>query len=206
MSGVEPWRRGNLLCVVREMSRTGKKPIAVPEGVEVKISGDLVEVSGPLGRLAQKLYPKIKVTKKDGQILVERLSNNKYYRSLHGLARSLINNLIIGVTKGFRKELIITGMGYRAKLEGRILNLQLGYSHPVKFSLPEGIDIKVEKQTQIMVSGIDKQLVGEVAAKIRRFRPPEPYKGKGIRYVDEHIKRKVGKAAAVTAGAPKGGK
>jgi large subunit ribosomal protein L6 len=206
MSGVKPWRRGNLLCVVREMSRTGKKPIAVPEGVEVKISGDLVEVSGPLGRLTQRLYPKIKVTKKDGQILVERLSNSKYYRALHGLARSLINNLIIGVTKGFRKELIITGMGYRAKLEGRMLNLQLGYSHPVKFPLPEGIEIKVEKQTQIMVSGIDKQLVGEVAAKIRRFRPPEPYKGKGIRYVDEHIKRKVGKAAAVSAGAPKGGK
>jgi len=192
---------------VREMSRIGKKPIAVPEGVEVKISSDLVEVTGPLGRLTQNLYPKIKVTKKDGQIFVERLSNNKYYRSLHGLARSLINNLIIGVTKGFRKELIITGMGYRAKLEGRVLNLQLGYSHPVKFPLPEGIEIKVEKQTQIMVSGIDKQLVGEVAAKIRKFRPPEPYKGKGIRYIDEHIKRKVGKAAAVSAGAPtKGGK
>lgn len=192
---------------MREMSRIGKKPIAVPEGVEVKISSDLVEVTGPLGRLTQNLYPKIKVTKRDGQIFVERLSDNKYYRSLHGLARSLINNLIIGVTKGFRKELIITGMGYRAKLEGRVLNLQLGYSHPVKFSLPEGIEIKVEKQTQIMVSGIDKQLVGEVAAKIRRFRPPEPYKGKGIRYIDEHIKRKVGKAAAVSAEAPtKGGK
>jgi len=192
--------------VVREMSRIGKKPIVVPEGVEVKISGDLVEVSGPLGKLTQKLYSKIRVTKKDGKIFVERLSHSKYYRSLHGLARSLINNLVIGVTKGFRKELIITGMGYRAQLEGRVLNLQLGYSHPVRFPLPEGIEVKVEKQTQIMVSGVDKQLVGEVAAKIRRFRPPEPYKGKGIRYVDEHIKRKVGKAAAVTAGAPKGGK
>ncbi len=191
---------------MREMSRIGKKPIVVPEGVEVKISGDLVEVSGPLGKLTQKLYPKIRVTKKDGKIFVERLSNSKYHRSLHGLARSLINNLVIGVTKGFRKELIITGMGYRAQLEGRVLNLQLGYSHPVRFPLPEGIEVKVEKQTQIMVSGVDKQLVGEVAAKIRRFRPPEPYKGKGIRYVDEHIKRKAGKAAAVTAGAPKGGK
>ncbi|MFB0526797.1 MAG: 50S ribosomal protein L6 [bacterium] len=188
------------------MSRIGKKPIAVPEGVEVKISGDLVEVTGPLGKLSQKLYPKIKVTKRDGQIFVERPSNSKYHRSLHGLARSLINNLIIGVTKGFRKELIITGMGYRAQVEGRVLNLQLGFSNPIKFPLPEGIEVKVEKQTQILVSGIDKQLVGEVSAKIRRFRLPEPYKGKGIRYIDEHIKRKVGKAAAVSAGAPKGGK
>lgn len=191
---------------MREMSRIGRKPIAVPDGVEVKISDDLVEVSGPLGRLTQKLCPKIRVTKRDGQIFVERLSENKYYRSLHGLTRSLINNLIIGVTIGFRKELIIMGMGYRAQLEGRVLNLQLGYSHPVKFPLPEGIEVKVEKQTQIVVSGIDKQLVGEVAAKIRKFRKPEPYKGKGIRYIDEQIKRKVGKAAAVSGAAPKGGK
>jgi len=191
---------------VREMSRIGRKPIAVPDGVEVKITDDLVEVIGPLGRLTQKLCPKIRVTKTDGQIFVERLSDNKYFRSLHGLTRSLINNLIIGVTRGFRKELIIIGMGYRAQVEGRVLNLQLGYSHPVKFSLPEGIEVKVEKQTQIVVSGIDKQLVGEVAAKIRRFRKPEPYKGKGIRYIDEQIKRKVGKAAAVSGAAPKGGK
>jgi len=191
---------------VREMSRIGKKPITVPEGVEVKIEDDIIEVSGPLGRLTQKLFPRIRVTKKDGQIIVERLSDVKQCRALHGLARSLINNLIIGVTKGFKKELIITGMGYRANLEGRVLNLQLGYTHPVKFSLPDGIDVKVEKQTQIVVSGRDKQLVGEVAAKIRRFRPPEPYKGKGIRYIDEQIKRKVGKAAAVSGAAPKGGK
>jgi len=191
---------------VREMSRIGKKPITVPEGVEVKIEDDIIEVSGPLGRLTQKLFPRIRVTKKDGQIIVERLSDVKQCRALHGLARSLINNLIVGVTKGFKKELIITGMGYRANLEGRVLNLQLGYTHPVKFSLPDGIDVKVEKQTQIVVSGRDKQLVGEVAAKIRRFRPPEPYKGKGIRYIDEQIKRKVGKAAAVSGAAPKGGK
>jgi len=191
---------------VREMSRIGKKPITVPEGVEVKIEDDVIEVSGPLGRLTQKLFPRIRVTKKDGQIIVERLSDVKQCRALHGLARSLINNLIVGVTKGFKKELIITGMGYRANLEGRVLNLQLGYTHPVKFSLPDGIDVKVEKQTQIVVSGRDKQLVGEVAAKIRRFRPPEPYKGKGIRYIDEQIKRKVGKAAAVSGAAPKGGK
>ena len=191
---------------MKKMSRIGRKPIAVPEGVEVKISAELLEVTGPLGRLTQKLNPKIRVTKRNGKIFVERLFENKYYCALHGLTRSLINNLIIGVTKGFRKELVITGMGYRAQLEGRVLNLQLGYSHPVKFTLPEGIEVKVEKQTQIVVSGIDKQLVGEVAAKIRRCRPPEPYKGKGIRYVDEQIKRKVGKAAAVTGGAPKGGK
>jgi len=191
---------------VREMSRIGKKPITVPEGVEVKIEDDVIEVSGPLGRLTQKLFPRIRVTKKDGQIIVERLSDLKQCRALHGLARSLISNLIIGVTKGFRKELIITGMGYRANLEGRVLNLQLGYTHPVKFPLPDGIDVKVEKQTQIVVSGRDKQLVGEVAAKIRRFRPPEPYKGKGIRYIDEQVKRKVGKAAAVSGAAPKGGK
>jgi large subunit ribosomal protein L6 len=188
------------------MSRIGRKPIAVPDGVEVKINDELVEVTGPLGKLTQKLNPKIRVSQRDGKIFVDRLSDNKYYRSLHGLTRSLINNLIIGVTKGFRKELVITGMGYRAQLEGRVLNLQLGYSHPVKFTLPEGIEVKVEKQTQIVVSGIDKQLVGEVSAKIRRFRPPEPYKGKGIRYIDEHIRRKVGKAAAVSGGAPKGGK
>jgi len=191
---------------VRDMSRIGRKPIAVPDGVEVKISDDLVEVTGPLGKLTQKINPKIRVTKKDGQVFVERLSDSKYYRALHGLTRSLINNLIIGLTKGFRKELVITGMGYRAQLEGRVLNLQLGYSHPIKFLLPEGIEIKVEKQTQIAVSGSDKQLVGEVAAKIRRFKPPEPYKGKGIRYIDEQIKRKVGKAAAVTGGARAGGK
>jgi len=191
---------------VREMSRIGKKPITVPEGVEVKIEDDVIEVSGPLGRLTQKLFPRIRVTKKDGQIIVERLSDVKQCRALHGLARSLISNLIIGVTKGFKKELIVTGMGYRASLEGRVLNLQLGYTQPVKFPLPDGIDVKVEKQTQIVVSGRDKQLVGEVAAKIRRFRPPEPYKGKGIRYIDEQIKRKVGKAAAVSGGAPKGGK
>jgi len=191
---------------VREMSRIGKKPIIVPDGVEIEISDDFVEVTGPLGKLNQKIHPKIRVTKKDGQVFVERLSDNKYYRSLHGLTRSLINNLVIGVTKGFRKELVITGMGYRAQLEGRVLNLQLGYSHPIKFPLPEGVEVKVEKQTQIVVSGFDKQLVGEVAAKIRRFRPPEPYKGKGIRYIDEQIKRKVGKAAAVSGGARAGGK
>jgi large subunit ribosomal protein L6 len=188
---------------VRKMSRIGRKPIAVPDGVEVKISGGLVEVTGPLGKLTQKLDSKIRVTKKNGQIFVERLSDNKYYRALHGLTRSLINNLIIGVIRGFRKELTIMGMAYRAQMEGRALNLQLGYTHPMKFLVPEGIEVKVEKQTQIVISGIDKQLVGEVAAKIRRFRPPEPYKGKGIRYADEQIKRKVGKAAAVSGGAPK---
>jgi len=191
---------------VREMSRIGRRPIPVPDRVEVKIGEDLVEVAGPLGRLTQKIYPRIRVTKKNGQIFVERLSDSKYCRSLHGLTRSLINNLIIGVTKGFRKELTILGTGYRAQMEGRVLNLQLGYSHPIKFPLPEGIEVKVEKLTQIVVSGIDKQLVGEVAAKIRRLRPPEPYKGTGIRYIDEQVKRKVGKAAAVTGGAPKGGK
>jgi len=191
---------------VREMSRIGRKPIAVPDGVEVKISDDLVEVAGPLGRLTQKIYRKMGVSKRNGEIFVERPSDSKYYRAIHGLTRSLINNLIIGVTKGFRKELVIMGMGYRAQLEGRVLNLQLGYSHPIRFPLPEGIEVKVEKQTQIVVSGCDKQLVGEVAAKIRRFRPPEPYKGKGIRYVDEQVKRKVGKAAAVSGGARAGGK
>jgi len=189
------------------MSRIGRKPIAVPEGVEVKIGSDTVEASGPLGRLTHKISPNIKVTKKDGKIFVERVSESKYYRALHGLTRSLINNLIMGVTKGFRKELVIIGMGFRAQLEGRVLVLQVGFSHPVRFPIPEGIDIKVEKQTQILVSGIDKQLVGEVAAKIRRFKPPEAYKGTGIRYIDEQVRRKVGKAAAVTgAGAPKGGK
>ncbi len=191
---------------MREMSRIGRKPIAVPDGVEVKISDDLVEVTGPLGRLTHKVYRKMRVSKRNGEIFVERLSDDKYYRAIHGLTRSLINNLIIGVTKGFKKELVIMGMGYRAQLEGRVLNLQLGYSHPIRFTLPEGIEVKVEKQTQIVVSGPDKQLVGEVAAKIRRFRPPEPYKGKGIRYVDEQVKRKVGKAAAVTGGTRAGGK
>jgi len=186
-----------------EMSRVGKKSISVPDGVEVRISDDSVEVAGPLGRLTHKLYPKMVVTKKNGQIIVERPSNSKYYRSLHGLTRSLINNMITGVTRGFQKELVIVGMGYRAQMEGRVLSLQLGSTHPIRFSLPDGIEVKVEKQTQIVISGIDKQLVGEVAAKIRRFKPPEPYKGKGIRYIDEQVKTKVGKAAAVSAGAPK---
>lgn len=176
------------------MSRVGKQPIPVPEGVEVVFENATLEVRGPKGRLTQEMDRRIKVTFDDGRIVVKRTDDTNRSRALHGLTRSLIANMIEGVTDGFGKTLNIVGVGYRAELKGDILNLNLGYSHPIEFVLPEGINAKVEKQVKITIEGIDKQLVGEVAAKIRSFKSPEPYKGKGILYSDEKIRGKIGKA------------
>jgi large subunit ribosomal protein L6 len=177
------------------MSRIGKQPIALPEGVEVTIEPELVKVKGPKGELQERVARDIGVKKDDGQIVVERPSNRGEHRALHGLTRSLIANMVQGVTEGFEKRLEIQGVGYRAQLQGQRLVLSLGYSHPVELTAPEGIDFEVPLPTQIVVRGISKQVVGEVAANIRKRRPPEPYKGKGIRYQGEYVARKVGKRA-----------
>lgn len=178
------------------MSRVGRNPIKLAEGVEVKIDNGSVEMKGPKGTLAGEINPDLKLEIKDGELTVSRPNDSKYYKSLHGLYRSLLNNMVVGVTDGFEKKLEIVGVGYRAEMRQNRLNLQLGYSHPVVFVPPEGIEIVLADANNISVKGIDKQLVGQVAAKIRSFRPPEPYKGKGIKYIDEYIRRKAGKTAA----------
>lgn len=179
------------------MSRIGKKSITIPEGVEVKVEGDLVMVKGPKGELKNQIRPEIKVEIKDKEIGLKPVILHKGTSALWGTFRSLINNMVEGVTKGFAKILEIEGVGYRANLEGRDLVLSLGYSHPIKVKAPQGIEFKVEKNT-ITISGIDKQLVGQVAAEIREKRKPEPYKGKGIRYQGEVIRKKAGKKAVAT--------
>ncbi|RKD25425.1 LSU ribosomal protein L6P [Caminicella sporogenes DSM 14501] len=177
------------------MSRVGRKPITIPEGVQVTVDEkNVVTVKGPKGELKQDINPDITVNINDNVITVERPSDNKMHRALHGLSRALIANMVEGVTKGFEKKLEIVGVGYRASKQGKKLNLTLGFSHPVEMEDPEGITTEVPSQTEIIVKGIDKQLVGNYAAKIRDLRPPEPYKGKGIRYAGEHIRRKEGKA------------
>ena len=178
------------------MSRVGKVPIPIPKDVKVKLTDSTLEVVGPGGRLTQQISPKIEVSIGSEQIEVRRPNDQRISRSLHGLTRVLIANMVTGVTQGFEKVLEIQGIGYRAGLQGNTLRLNLGFSHPVLFQLPEGIKVEVERQTQIKVKGIDKQLVGSVAAKIRSFKPPDPYKGKGIRYAGEYVKLKVGKAKA----------
>ncbi|AOT71182.1 50S ribosomal protein L6 [Geosporobacter ferrireducens] len=176
------------------MSRIGKQPITIPQGAEVKIDEkNLVTVKGPKGQLQQQISKDIKLTIEENTLLVERPTNNKVHRSLHGLSRSLINNMVEGVTKGFEKKLQIVGVGYRAAKSGNKLTLSLGYSHPVEMIDPDGITTEVPTQTEILVKGIDKQQVGNYAAKIREWREPEPYKGKGIRYSDEVVRRKEGK-------------
>jgi large subunit ribosomal protein L6 len=177
------------------MSRIGKQPIAVPDGVEVTIELERVAVKGPKGELEERVARDIQVEQEDGQLLVKRPTDRGEHRALHGLTRSLIANMVEGVTNGFEKRLEIQGVGYRAQLQGRKLVLQLGYSHPVEVEAPEGVDFEVPTPTQIVVRGISKQVVGEVAAGIRKQRPPEPYKGKGIRYQGEYVARKVGKRA-----------
>jgi len=177
------------------MSRIGRKPISVPEAVTVEIAPGLVAVKGPKGALAQALSTDMKVEQSDGTLTVERPTNRGEHRALHGLTRSLIANMVEGVTDGFEKRLEIQGVGYRAQLKGKNLELALGYSHPVSIDAPDGIEFEVPQPTEIIVRGIDKQLVGQVAADIRKRRPPEPYKGKGIRYRGEHVARKVGKRA-----------
>ena len=177
------------------MSRIGKEPISVPTDVNISIQGRNVGVTGPKGSLDLDLPGEIDVRQEDGTVLVERPNDDRKNKALHGLTRSLINNMVIGVSEGFKKELEIVGVGYRAAKSGDGLELQLGFSHPVKVKAPEGITFDVPEPTQIIVSGINKEVIGQVAADIRSYRKPEPYKGKGIRYVGEHVARKAGKAA-----------
>jgi large subunit ribosomal protein L6 len=177
------------------MSRIGRKPVAVPDAVTVSIAPGNIAVKGPKGELTQTYSQDMKVSQDDGTILVARPTDRGEHRALHGLTRSLIANMVEGVTDGFEKRLEIQGVGYRAALKGKNLELALGYSHPVSIEAPEGIDFEVPQPTEIIVRGIDKQLVGQVAADIRKRRPPEPYKGKGIRYRGEQVLRKVGKRA-----------
>ncbi len=176
------------------MSRIGKMPITIPSGVKVAMNGEEMTVQGPKGKLSQVLPAVVDIKVAADVVTVERRADDKADHSMQGLTRTLIANMVQGVSEGFERILEITGVGYRAEASGKNLNLSLGYSHPVEYALPEGISVEVEKQTKIMVRGIDKQLVGATAAKIRSFRPPEPYKGKGIRYADERILRKAGKA------------
>ncbi|MGB3410307.1 MAG: 50S ribosomal protein L6 [Microthrixaceae bacterium] len=175
------------------MSRIGKEPIQIPGGVEVRIDGLSVSVKGPKGELARELDDKVTIRQEDNRLFVERVNDDRDSRAIHGLSRSLVANMVIGVSDGFRKELDIVGVGYRAVPKGSDIELALGFSHPVLVSAPEGISFVVPAPTRIEVHGIDKQLVGQVAADIRAWRKPEPYKGKGVRYVGEHVRRKAGK-------------
>jgi large subunit ribosomal protein L6 len=177
------------------MSRIGKQPIAIPDGVEVDVKPGTVKVKGPKGELKQVVDPDMKVEVDDGSIKVERPTDRGEHRALHGLTRSLLANMVEGVTDGFERRLEIQGVGYRAQLKGKALEMALGYSHPVSIPAPDGIEFEVPQPTEVVVRGIDKQLVGEMAARIRKSRPPEPYKGKGVRYAGEHVSRKVGKRA-----------
>ena len=178
------------------MSRIGKAAIPIPKGVEINRTGSTVQVKGPKGILSHTIPEGVSIQVTDGEIHVKRKGDAKRVRSLHGLSRTLIANMVTGVTEGFEKGLEIVGIGYRANLQGRNLQLSLGYSHPVIYPIPEGIEVVVEKQNKITVKGIDKQKVGQVAAEIRSFRKPEPYKGKGLRYLGEQVRRKAGKAKA----------
>jgi len=178
------------------MSRIGKMPITIPKGVKVELNNNKIKVSGERGTLERDIHPDTPVKIEEDKIYVSRSSDSSFHRSLHGLSRSLINNMVKGVFSGFEKILEIQGVGYRAALEDGKMVIQIGYSHPVAIEPPKGIEFEVEKQKIIKVKGIDKQLVGETAAKIRLVRKPEPYKGKGIRYIDEVVRRKVGKTGA----------
>jgi large subunit ribosomal protein L6 len=179
------------------MSRIGRLPIAIPAGVDVTIDGRTVTVKGPKGQLSRELHPDIAVSREDGSIVVTRPTEQKVHKQLHGLTRTLVNNMVVGVTDGYRKGLEITGVGYRAVKIGEKLQLSLGYSHPVEIDPPSGISFEVENPTRLAVVGIDKELVGQVAAQVRASRKPEPYKGKGVRYSGEYIRRKAGKAGKI---------
>ncbi len=176
------------------MSRVGNNPITLPSGVDVSIDGPSVTVKGPKGTLERSLHETITATLDDGSLTVARADDQRESRALHGLSRALLANMVEGVSDGFRKELQLVGVGYRAALKGSNIEIQVGFSHPVLVEATEGVDFEVPEPTKIIVSGIDKEKVGQVAANIRRIRPPEPYKGKGIRYVDEHVRKKAGKA------------
>ncbi len=179
------------------MSRIGRLPITVPQGVDVTLEGERITVKGPRGELSRELVREMRVVKEDGLLRVERPNDEKRSRALHGLTRTLVANMVTGVTEGYRKGLEITGVGYRAQLVGRKLQLNLGYSHPVEIDPPAGIAFEIENPTRLSVTGIDKELVGHVAARIRATRKPEPYKGKGVRYAGEVIRRKAGKAGKI---------
>jgi large subunit ribosomal protein L6 len=179
------------------MSRIGRKPIAVPAGVDITIAGGQVTVKGPKGQMEQRIPAEISVERQDGTLLVQRANDQPDVRALHGLIRSLLANMVTGVTSGFTKTLVINGVGYRATKEGENLRLAVGYSHPVVITAPPGITFNVPAPIRVEVSGIDKEQVGEIAAKVRSVRPPEPYLGKGIRYENEVIRRKAGKAGKV---------
>lgn len=177
------------------MSRMGRRAIAVPDKAKLSLNNGVFLAEGPLGKQQVTIDPLVKVTIGDKEITVEATEKTTDANRVHGLIRSLVNNAVVGVSTGFKKELDINGVGYRADVKGNVLNLNLGYSHPIAYNIPEGIKVAVEKQTHLVVSGSSKELVGRVAAEIREFRPPEPYKGKGVKYTDEVIVRKVGKAA-----------
>jgi large subunit ribosomal protein L6 len=177
------------------MSRIGRKPITIPSGVTVAVEGSTVKVKGPKGELSRTFEPSMKVRVEDNEILVERPSDEKRERALHGLTRALLANMVAGVTEGFKKTLEIVGVGYRAEKKGKNLVVSVGYSHPVNYPEPQGITLSTPAPTTIVIEGIDKQKVGQVAAELREFRPPEPYKGKGIRYQGEQVRRKAGKTA-----------
>lgn len=178
------------------MSRIGKKIILIPNSVKVNQQDSVVSVEGPKGKLSYSLPSSIKIEINNGEISVKRETDSKIDRSKHGLSRAMINNMVKGVVEGFTKNLGIEGVGFRAQVQGKVINLQLGFSHPVNFNIPEGIVVETPKPNQIIIKGIDKGKVGEVAATIRSFYPPEPYKGKGVHYVGEHIRRKAGKTVA----------
>jgi large subunit ribosomal protein L6 len=180
------------------VSRIGRKPITIPQGVKVQKSDLQINVAGPKGELNARVHPDVTVEIKDNTITVQRPSDVKQHRALHGLWRALIQNMLNGVTAGYSRKLELVGVGYRAEMKGKKLQLALGFSHPILFQPPDGIKIETPSQTNVTISGIDKQLVGQVAAKIRSFRPPEPYKGKGIKYEGEYVRRKAGKAAAAS--------
>jgi large subunit ribosomal protein L6 len=179
------------------MSRIGRLPVTVPSSVEVTIDGRRVTVKGPKGTLSRDLHPDMSVSQEDGSIVVSRPTEQKTHKQLHGLTRTLVNNMVVGVTDGYRKGLEITGVGYRATKVGEKLLLNLGYSHPIEIDPPQGISFEVENPTRLAVVGIDKELVGQIAARVRATRKPEPYKGKGVRYAGEQIRRKAGKAGKI---------
>lgn len=180
------------------MSRVGRKPISIPQGVKIQKTGQSIKVAGPKGELQAAVHPDITVEVKDNIVTVSRLSDIKQHRALHGLWRANIQNMVNGVVGGYTKKLELVGVGYRAEMKGKRLQLLLGFSHPILFVPPGGVKVEAPTQTNITISGIDKQLVGQVAAKIRSFRPPEPYKGKGVKYEGEYVRRKAGKAAAAS--------
>ncbi len=182
------------------MSRIGKKPLAIPSGVKATLNGSVITIEGKGGKLNYTIPTRFKVEIKDNSISVLRPSDDKQDKATHGLIRSLLNNMIIGVTEGYKKELEITGVGFKAQVQGKVLNILLSYSHPINFSIPEGVIIETPKPTIITIKGIDKAKVGEAAAKIRDYYRPEPYKGKGIKYVGEHVRSKAGKAVAGAGG------